>query len=75
VARRYDSRQVERALANTGFVFVRWGSKASHGIYRGPNGYSPISIPLGHPKGVAEPLLKTQVQLGGVAWTDFKKNL
>lgn len=73
-ARRFKDQQVRRALAATGFTFVRH-TKSAHEIYRGPNGYQPIVISLGHSRGVSEATLKAAIRLGGVVWSEFEKHL
>jgi len=72
-ARRYDARKVRRALRTVGVEFVRAG-KGSHEIYRTPSG-QPISLPLGHPSGIAEGTLRSTLEKAGIRWDTFKKEL
>jgi predicted RNA binding protein YcfA (HicA-like mRNA interferase family) len=67
------SRDLHRALAASGFAFVRQGGRRSHEIWRAPNGELCV-FPLGHAQ-VAEALARTEVRRGGVSWDDFRQYL
>lgn len=69
----FKSRDVHRALAATGFEFLRRGGRRSHEVWRAPNGELCV-FPLGHSE-VAEALIRAEARCGGISWESFREQL